>query len=66
MIKVPSLALLIAGVLSLADGLSAATGASSSFGQVADTPGTAGLVLIAGGIVAVIAGGYGLNHCKAP
>ena len=67
MIKVPSLALLIAGELLLADGLSAAIVPSSAFGQaVTDTPGSGGLALIAGGVIAVIAGGFGLNQCKAP
>lgn len=67
MIKVSSLSLLIAGLLALAGELSAATSISPSFswpatGTAMDT----GIGLIVGGVVAVIAGSFGLNRVRAP
>jgi hypothetical protein len=66
MTKVPSLALLIAGELLLAYGLSLSSPASSPLGQaLGGTPGTKGPWLSAGGIAGIITGATRLAYRRA-
>ncbi len=67
MAKIPSLALLIAGELVLAYGLSLSSPVSSPLGQgPGGGPGIAGPWIIAGGVVGIIAGAAGLAFRRAP
>jgi Protein of unknown function (DUF3185) len=67
MTKIPSLALLIAGELLLAYGLSLSSPVSSPLGQaLGGAPGAKGPWLIAGGIAGIISGAAGLAYRRAP
>jgi hypothetical protein len=63
MTKIPSLALLIAGELLLAYGLSLSSPVPSPLGAA---PGTGGPWLIAGGIAGIVTGAAGLAYRRAP
>lgn len=64
--KIPSLALLVAGVLLLAYGLNASNSVSSSLGQaLSGAPSNRSIWLIAGGIFGIVTGGFGLLYRRA-
>jgi hypothetical protein len=67
MTKIPSLALLIAGELLLAYGMSLSSPVSSPLGQaLGGSPGTRGPWLIAGGIAGIITGAARLAYRRVP
>jgi hypothetical protein len=67
MTKIPSLAMIVAGVLLLAYGLNASNTVLSSLGQaMSGAPSNRSILLIAGGIFGIVAGGFGLLYRRAP
>jgi hypothetical protein len=67
MSRIPSIALLIAGIILLVYGLNASSSISSSVSRaVSGTPTDKTVWLIALGVIGIIAGGFGLVFRKAP
>ncbi len=67
MYKIPSIALLVAGIILLVYGLDASNSVSSSITQaVSGTPTNKSIWLIATGVIGIISGGFGLFFRRAP
>ena len=67
MSRIPSIALLVAGIILLVYGLNASSSISSSVSRaVSGTPTDKTVWLIALGVIGIIAGGFGLVFRKAP
>jgi divalent metal cation (Fe/Co/Zn/Cd) transporter len=67
MTKIPSIALLVVGVILLVYGLNASNSFSSSVSQaVSGTPTDKSIWLIAVGVIGIVAGGVGLFFRRTP
>jgi hypothetical protein len=67
MSRIPSIALLVAGIILLVYGLNASDSISSSVSRaVSGTPTDKTVWLIALGVIGIVAGGFGLVFRKAP
>jgi hypothetical protein len=67
MSKIPSIALLTAGIILLVYGLDASNSVSSSLSQAVNgAPTNKSIWLIATGVIGIISGGFGLFFRRAP
>jgi hypothetical protein len=67
MSRIPSIALLVAGIILLVYGLNASNSISSSMSRaVSGAPTDKTVWLIALGVIGIVAGGFGLVFRKAP
>jgi LPXTG-motif cell wall-anchored protein len=67
MLKIPSIAFLVAGIILLVYGLNASNSLSSSVSHALNgAPSDKSIWLIVGGVVGILAGGAGLFFRRAP